>query len=259
MAFIQDQDQLVVARYTEVPTKIVEFVGDVAYKHILDVGCGSMMCDFRLVEWGAQTVTGYDIIPAQPNFFPNVVKQLTDNGFTPPDPTGRLFYQHYDGENFPAKDNSFDIVFSWGVFEHVANVPRVLEEMYRVLKPGCTAFVAVYPWWPCYQGSHLSDYIDEPFFHLRRSNEWVKEKLDEYSAKHPEQAELVSGHMWREYQSLNRISHEDFYRYAVKAGFEIGASDMISYRPDLRGAPEGYSFSELVTSTTRMALHKPQK
>lgn len=114
MAFIQDQDQLVVARYTEVPTKIVEFVGDVAYKHILDVGCGSMMCDFRLVEWGAQTVTGYDIIPAQPNFFPNVVKQLTDNGFTPPDPTGRLFYQHYDGENFPAKDNSFDIVFSWG-------------------------------------------------------------------------------------------------------------------------------------------------
>ena len=44
MTFIGNPDQLVIDRYTAVPIKIVEFVVDIAFKSILDVGCGEMMC-----------------------------------------------------------------------------------------------------------------------------------------------------------------------------------------------------------------------
>lgn len=123
MTFIGNPDQLIIDRYNAVPTKIVEFVGDVAYKHILDVGCGEMMCDFRLVEWSAQHITGYDIIPVHERYLDGVRQRLIASGLNPPQHERRLAYQHYDGENFPADEASFDIVFSWGIFEHVANVP----------------------------------------------------------------------------------------------------------------------------------------
>jgi SAM-dependent methyltransferase len=42
----------------------------------------------------------------------------------------------YDGERIPFGDESFDCVFSSEVFEHVFNLPDVLDEINRVLKPG---------------------------------------------------------------------------------------------------------------------------
>lgn len=256
MTFIGSPDQLVIDRYTAVPTKIVEFVGSVAYKHILDVGCGEMMCDFRLVEWGAQQVTGYDIIPVGADFFPQVRSKLIASGLTPPDHEGRLDYQVYDGENFPAQDQTFDIVFSWGVFEHVANVPRVLREMNRVLKPGGVAFVSVFPWWPCYYGSHVSDFIEQPFFHLTQPDEWVQAQLDLYGRHNPQSADLVARHMWREYQSLNRLTLDEFYEHVLDAGFKVGLSELGSYRQDLRQAPRGHRFTDLMACSSSMALHK---
>jgi SAM-dependent methyltransferase len=42
----------------------------------------------------------------------------------------------YDGKCIPFGDASFDSVFSSEVFEHVFNLPEVLRELNRVLKPG---------------------------------------------------------------------------------------------------------------------------
>lgn len=42
--------------------------------------------------------------------------------------------ERYDGENVPAKDESFDIVFSSHVLEHVKVLPQLLAELSRVLK-----------------------------------------------------------------------------------------------------------------------------
>jgi ubiquinone/menaquinone biosynthesis C-methylase UbiE len=40
------------------------------------------------------------------------------------------------GENLPFPDNSFDLVYSGNVLEHVQNPEKVLDEAIRVLKPG---------------------------------------------------------------------------------------------------------------------------
>jgi SAM-dependent methyltransferase len=42
----------------------------------------------------------------------------------------------YDGNTIPFGENSFDSVFSSEVFEHVFNLPQILPEINRVLKPG---------------------------------------------------------------------------------------------------------------------------
>lgn len=43
---------------------------------------------------------------------------------------------YYDGKTFPFEDGSFDAVISFEVFEHVFNLPEMLAEIKRVLKPG---------------------------------------------------------------------------------------------------------------------------
>jgi SAM-dependent methyltransferase len=42
----------------------------------------------------------------------------------------------YDGKTLPFPDNHFDSIFSSEVFEHIFNLPEILQELKRVLKPG---------------------------------------------------------------------------------------------------------------------------
>ena len=52
-------------------------------------------------------------------------------------------YQQGVGENIPFPDNTFDLVVSLAVLEHVQDVAAVLGETYRVLKPGGWAYFEV--------------------------------------------------------------------------------------------------------------------
>lgn len=54
-----------------------------------------------------------------------------------------VHFQQGAGERLPFGDNSFDLVISLAVLEHVADVERVVEEAFRVLKPGGYAYFEV--------------------------------------------------------------------------------------------------------------------
>lgn len=41
-----------------------------------------------------------------------------------------------DAENLDFPEDSFDIVYSWGVLHHSPNTPKAIAEVHRVLKPG---------------------------------------------------------------------------------------------------------------------------
>ncbi|WP_257670752.1 methyltransferase domain-containing protein [Parapedobacter tibetensis] len=43
---------------------------------------------------------------------------------------------YYDGKTLPFADESFDSIFTSEVFEHVFNLPQIIGELHRVLKPG---------------------------------------------------------------------------------------------------------------------------
>jgi ubiquinone/menaquinone biosynthesis C-methylase UbiE len=49
-----------------------------------------------------------------------------------------------DAENIPYKDNTFDLVYSWGVIHHSPDTIKCLEELIRVTKPGGKIKVMIY-------------------------------------------------------------------------------------------------------------------
>jgi len=52
-----------------------------------------------------------------------------------------------DAERLSFGDNTFDIVYSWGVLHHSPDTPRAVSEVHRVLKPGGKALIMVYYKW----------------------------------------------------------------------------------------------------------------
>lgn len=52
-----------------------------------------------------------------------------------------------DAENLSFANDTFDIVYSWGVLHHTPNTPKAIAEVWRVLKQGAVAKIMIYSKW----------------------------------------------------------------------------------------------------------------
>jgi len=52
-----------------------------------------------------------------------------------------------DAERLPFADDTFDLVYSWGVLHHSPDTPQAFREVRRVLKPGGAARIMIYSKW----------------------------------------------------------------------------------------------------------------
>jgi len=81
----------------------------------------------------------------------------------------------YDGSNLPLNDGSIDLAVSHEVFEHIADVPAVLREIARVLKPGGRIYIYIHSFSSLSGGHHIAwkhpdthpSRIVAPWDHLR--------------------------------------------------------------------------------------------
>ena len=81
-------------------------------------------------------------------------------------------------EPLPYENGRFDGVFAWSVFEHVADVAFALGEIHRVLRPGGGFFLQISPLFisgP--HGGHLRNILDEPWIHLKLTQEELFKRL----------------------------------------------------------------------------------
>lgn len=94
-------------------------------KSALEVGCGGGIFSEEIARLGFIT-TGID--PSEQSL--NAAKKHADENQL------NIEYMNQAGENLSFQDNSFDVVFCCDVLEHVRNLPKVISEISRVLKPG---------------------------------------------------------------------------------------------------------------------------
>lgn len=52
--------------------------------------------------------------------------------------------QQADAENLPFEDESFEMIYSWGVIHHSPNTPQVVNEIHRVLKVNGICKIMIY-------------------------------------------------------------------------------------------------------------------
>jgi ubiquinone/menaquinone biosynthesis C-methylase UbiE len=113
---------------------IISACGDVKGLRVLDVGCGTGRHTVPLLEMGARVV-GLDFSPEMLA----VARQRTANRTVE-------FFQHSLPDPFPFVDETFDLVVSGLVVEHVSDLETVFRECVRVLKPGGRCLVtALHP------------------------------------------------------------------------------------------------------------------
>ncbi len=115
-------------------------------ERVLDVGCGAPAFLIRQYARGGAQVTGVDISPRSVEIARENVKIAGVEA--------RVEVGNAEALDFP--DGSFDFVTSAGVLHHTPDTERAVAEVYRVLKPGGRAVIALYyrnilmrwPIWP---------------------------------------------------------------------------------------------------------------
>jgi ubiquinone/menaquinone biosynthesis C-methylase UbiE len=102
-------------------------------KQVLEVG-GGMGTDLAQFAKHGATVTDVDLSSGH--------LALAQENFRLRGLEGR--FVHHDAETLPFPDASFDVVFSNGVVHHTPNTQMMVDEIYRVLRPGGKAIIMVY-------------------------------------------------------------------------------------------------------------------
>jgi 2-polyprenyl-6-hydroxyphenyl methylase/3-demethylubiquinone-9 3-methyltransferase len=105
--------------------KLQELGMDPVGKQALEVGCGGGILTEEIARLGFDT-TGIDPSEHSLNIAANHAQVSGLN----------IKYEHGTGEALPYPAAAFDVVFCCDVLEHVRDLPKVISEISRVLKPG---------------------------------------------------------------------------------------------------------------------------
>ena len=102
-------------------------------KRVLEVGCG-LGTDLLQFALGGSSVVGVDL---SVNSVALAAKHFSVFGAQ-----GNLLAS--DAEHLPFADESFEVVYSFGVLHHTPDTPNAIDECWRVLKPGGSFILMLY-------------------------------------------------------------------------------------------------------------------
>lgn len=102
-------------------------------RRLLEVGCGIGVDSIQLAKRGFQ-VTAVDLTE---NALEIAAEFAAQRGVD-------IDFRLGNAELLDFPDESFDVVYSFGVLHHTPNIERSVAEVHRVLRPGGTAYVMLY-------------------------------------------------------------------------------------------------------------------
>jgi len=129
--FFDDLDQYHFEKLHHLP-QLVDFNGWRG-RSVLEVGCGAGVDLARFAKGGA-LVCGVDLTES--------AIALARANFSQQGLAGR--FEVADAERLPFANDTFDLVFAHGVVQYTAHPQTLVNECYRVLKPGGQAIFQVY-------------------------------------------------------------------------------------------------------------------
>lgn len=102
-------------------------------KDILEIGVGLGSDHFRFGEQGNRM----NALDLSAEHLKHTSRHLELEGL-------RTMAVYGDAEKMPFEDNSFDLVYSFGVIHHTPHTEAAVTEIYRVLRPGGVAIIGLY-------------------------------------------------------------------------------------------------------------------
>ncbi len=154
-----------------------------ASERVLEIGCGTG-CDLLQFAKHGAIAFGIDITPEHIRLARERVGSLA-------------LVLYGDGTNIPFQDASFDYVYSHGVLHHLDQPRRMVEEIFRVLRPGGRFNVHVYALWSYWPALLM----------LKHGWNW---KLWIENSREPVHIDLYYGRKLRRLFAPARISLEKF-------------------------------------------------
>lgn len=117
------------------------------------------------------------------------------------------------------EDDSFDVIGSDAVFEHLRDLPGVLAECRRLLRPGGLLYATFGPLWFGWGGDHISGYdnVESGFNHLVLSPDaWLRYVDAAGSDGHSEH----DGRTWIRHDLFSRLRTTEYLACLDAAGFQ---------------------------------------
>ncbi|MGI6702481.1 MAG: class I SAM-dependent methyltransferase [Clostridia bacterium] len=161
---LHNQDKLTYAEWQyDMGRRTVEFFLEAADeremfggKRVLDIGCGAGGKTLYYASRGAAIVYGIETV----EYYKEEAEQLARQKCL----EDRFRFVTGDAADMPFVDGFFDTIIMNDAMEHVDMPLQVLNECYRVLRPGGRVYINFPPYYHPY-GAHLSDAIGIPWVH----------------------------------------------------------------------------------------------
>jgi len=174
-------------------------------KIILELGCGHGRLSLDMAVAGAKKVVGIDIDAEKIDFAKRNIS------LRHPHRQAVLSFQCCEIDALP--DDSFDLIVSKDTFEHVSNLPGLLQGIRRCLKPGGRLYAGFGPLYNSPNGYHEWPHGGIPWGHLLIPHKWL---LFFHNMFKKERVRSLS-----DLDQLNQLPFSEYERFFDACGLDV--------------------------------------
>lgn len=219
---------------------------------VLDLGNGRLRPQYTLLRAAGHQVYGVDLVNRPQRSTINAAYKVARRLYAwrlgvPAAAAAGETLVCSDVGRLPFPDGYFDLTISMAAFEHFLDVPRVVAEVARVLRPGGVAWICLHLF-TCPSGGHNVSFTESPLRH-------VPPGVDAWD--HLRQRKLpftVPLNEWRQHQYLEAFGQE----LQVLTHYCVTREGEEMLTPEIEAELAGYTRDELTCGALVIMARKPE-
>lgn len=198
-------------------------------KNILEIGCGQGGISIFFALNGARHVTGIDLNTQHLKYAQKVQEVFEKRLNIQPSSLPVTFKEMNAYDMLSLGEETFDFIIADNVFEHFMEPEKVLEQCFKLLKPGGRLVIPIFNSIYSKQGAHVKYGLGIPWVYCLSSEKEIIKALNKVGENDKSVFEAYPGlknnpeklFEIRKYKDLNYITHKKFRHLAQKSKFKI--------------------------------------